>query len=305
MDLSALLTDPDPTHTLPRKAANTTSRQDPDYRAPVLGTANDGRDLDEIVWKTTSSFVDSLAAKIKSGAAVAPPKVMPAAAGGDTQEGENALTLHFPIKNAARSVGARLSGEIARRMAVAGFPEGSVTLHFHGVAGQSFGAFCNKGMRLILRGEAHDYVGKSMHGGSIIISPQATPTTSAEGTAAKAGAASSTSHSSLAAAVRPGSLLDWPIPGPRESVIAGGHGRSMLYTVFHLPVTYYTTHHILLTYTSLSPRPLPHCAQATRCSTEPRAASCLRRDAWGSASPSATAAPRRWWRGPATTRAST
>ncbi len=74
---------------------------------------------------------------------------------------EDSIALHFPIKNAARSVGARLSGEIARRTGVLGFPPGAITLNFHGIAGQSFGAFCNKGMKIVLRGEAHDYVGMS------------------------------------------------------------------------------------------------------------------------------------------------
>lgn len=51
------------------------------------------------------------------------------------------------LQNASRAVGARLSGEIARRTGLDGLPEGSITLHFHGVAGQSFGAFCNRGKR--------------------------------------------------------------------------------------------------------------------------------------------------------------
>ena len=50
---------------------------------------------------------------------------------------------------------------------------GNIKLLFHGVAGQRFGAFCNNGMHLVLRGEAHDGVGKSMYGGTISIAPQA------------------------------------------------------------------------------------------------------------------------------------
>lgn len=50
-------------------------------------------------------------------------------------------------------------------------PHGSITYHFTGSAGQSFGAFCVPGLRLILRGEANDYVGKGMTGGEIIIAP--------------------------------------------------------------------------------------------------------------------------------------
>ena len=46
-----------------------------------------------------------------------------------------------------------------------------INLTFNGSAGQSFGAFNLSGMRLILEGEANDYVGKGMHGGEIIIKP--------------------------------------------------------------------------------------------------------------------------------------
>src|SRR5262249_30638799 len=64
---------------------------------------------------------------------------------------------------------ARLSGEIARQYRSAGLPDGTIELHLSGSAGQSFGAFCNRGMMLILEGEAQDYVGKSMYGGEIAV----------------------------------------------------------------------------------------------------------------------------------------
>ena len=132
------------------------------------------------------------------------------------------LDLHFPIKNAARSVGARLSGEIARRMSTAGFPADSITLNFHGIAGQSFGAFCNKGMKLVLRGEAHDYVGKSMHGGSIVLSPQAVPVVSGvAGSGEGSTAATKPVHAYPADAPPESPFLSFPIPGHRENVICG------------------------------------------------------------------------------------
>jgi glutamate synthase domain-containing protein 3 len=68
-------------------------------------------------------------------------------------------------------VGARLSGDLARLDLPAPPPDGAFTLRFNGVAGQSFGVFCHPGMRLILTGEAQDYVGKGMHGGEVIIRP--------------------------------------------------------------------------------------------------------------------------------------
>ena len=74
------------------------------------------------------------------------------------------------IINTDRSVGGRISGAIASKYGNSGF-EGEITFNFHGAAGQSFGAFNLPGMKMILTGEANDYVGKGMHGGEIIIFP--------------------------------------------------------------------------------------------------------------------------------------
>jgi len=74
------------------------------------------------------------------------------------------------ILNTDRSVGGRISGAIASQYGNNGFA-GEITLIFKGSAGQSFGAFNLPGMKLIIAGEANDYVGKGMHGGEIIIAP--------------------------------------------------------------------------------------------------------------------------------------
>nr|YP_010904026.1 glutamate synthase [Caulacanthus ustulatus]WCH57277.1 glutamate synthase [Caulacanthus ustulatus] len=74
------------------------------------------------------------------------------------------------ITNTDRTVGARISGVIAKKYGNYGF-KGSLQLDFQGSAGQSFGAFIAQGMHLSLIGEANDYVGKGMNGGEIIISP--------------------------------------------------------------------------------------------------------------------------------------
>ncbi|HEU5200986.1 MAG TPA: glutamate synthase-related protein, partial [Ktedonobacterales bacterium] len=81
------------------------------------------------------------------------------------------VLLHERIRNRDRTVGARLAGEIARRWGDSGLPSGSITCHFTGSAGQSFGAFCVPGLRLMLAGEANDYVAKGMAGGQIIVMP--------------------------------------------------------------------------------------------------------------------------------------
>jgi glutamate synthase (ferredoxin) len=76
----------------------------------------------------------------------------------------------FAITNADRAVGARLGGAIAQAVGAAA-PAGRVRARFEGAAGQSFGAFLTAGVELDLVGEANDYVGKSMSGGRIVVSP--------------------------------------------------------------------------------------------------------------------------------------
>ena len=81
--------------------------------------------------------------------------------------------LDFPIRNLNRSVGAMLSGDIAKRYGAAGLPEDTLTIRLHGTAGQSFGAFLAKGVNFVLEGEGNDYVGKGLSGGRIVVRPPA------------------------------------------------------------------------------------------------------------------------------------
>ncbi|MBT9310768.1 glutamate synthase large subunit [Leptothoe kymatousa] len=74
------------------------------------------------------------------------------------------------VINTDRSVGARVSGAIAKQYGNTGFA-GTLNLTFKGSIGQSFGSFNLPGMNLRLVGEANDYVGKGMHGGELIITP--------------------------------------------------------------------------------------------------------------------------------------
>jgi glutamate synthase (ferredoxin) len=73
------------------------------------------------------------------------------------------------IANSDRTVGAHLSGQILRRTSFEGLRDEVIDCEFRGVAGQSFGAFLISGLRFRLRGEANDYVGKSLSGGTIAI----------------------------------------------------------------------------------------------------------------------------------------
>ena len=81
------------------------------------------------------------------------------------------VNLDYIIRNTDRAVGTMLSGIIAKRYGEAGLPDGTITLRFKGSAGQSFGAFAVKGLRLRLEGECNDYFGKGLSGGSISIVP--------------------------------------------------------------------------------------------------------------------------------------
>jgi glutamate synthase domain-containing protein 3 len=77
------------------------------------------------------------------------------------------------IRNTDRSVGAMLSGEIAKRYGHAGLAEDTIWLTLNGTAGQSFGAFAARGVTLDLVGEGNDYVGKGLSGGKLIVRPNA------------------------------------------------------------------------------------------------------------------------------------
>ena len=81
------------------------------------------------------------------------------------------VSLILPIRNVNRSVGAMLSGEVARRHGHEGLPEDSIHVQFNGTAGQSFGAFLAHGITLDLVGQANDYVGKGLSGGRVIVRP--------------------------------------------------------------------------------------------------------------------------------------
>ena len=80
------------------------------------------------------------------------------------------------IENKNRAVGGLLSGEIARAHGADGLPEGSIDVALSGSAGQSFGAWLAAGVTMVLHGDANDYVGKGMSGGTLVVrpSPEAT-----------------------------------------------------------------------------------------------------------------------------------
>jgi glutamate synthase domain-containing protein 2/glutamate synthase domain-containing protein 1/glutamate synthase domain-containing protein 3 len=81
------------------------------------------------------------------------------------------VEIVLPIRNVHRTVGAMLSGEIARKYGSQGLDPNTIHFKFNGSAGQSFGAFLARGVTLELEGDANDYVGKGLSGGKLIVYP--------------------------------------------------------------------------------------------------------------------------------------
>ncbi|KAB8138849.1 glutamate synthase large subunit [Gracilibacillus oryzae] len=75
----------------------------------------------------------------------------------------------YKIKNTNRVAGTIVGSEISKKYGEEGLPEDTITLNFTGSAGQSFGAFIPKGMKMTVTGDANDYVGKGLSGGKIIV----------------------------------------------------------------------------------------------------------------------------------------
>jgi glutamate synthase (NADPH/NADH) large chain len=77
----------------------------------------------------------------------------------------------FEVRNFNRSIGARVSGEIARQHGNEGMRDAPIDILLRGTAGQSFGVWNVAGLNMTLIGDANDYVGKGMTGGRIVIRP--------------------------------------------------------------------------------------------------------------------------------------
>ncbi|MDR1275249.1 MAG: glutamate synthase large subunit [Candidatus Accumulibacter sp.] len=90
---------------------------------------------------------------------------------GPAIESATPIVIELPIINSNRTVGAMLSGRIAKKYGHAGLPEDTIRIVFKGSAGQSFGAMLARGVTLDLTGEGNDYVGKGLSGGRLIVRP--------------------------------------------------------------------------------------------------------------------------------------
>jgi glutamate synthase (NADPH/NADH) large chain len=79
------------------------------------------------------------------------------------------VRAEFEVRNINRTVGAMLSGDVARKYGHAGLPEDTIAITLTGTAGQSFGAFAARGVSLTLIGDGNDYVGKGLSGGRVVV----------------------------------------------------------------------------------------------------------------------------------------
>ncbi|MBA1273764.1 glutamate synthase large subunit [Stutzerimonas azotifigens] len=86
-------------------------------------------------------------------------------------DGKTGGEFELDVCNCDRSIGARVSGEIARVHGNQGMADAPVTFRFKGTAGQSFGVWNAGGLNLYLEGDANDYVGKGMTGGKLVVTP--------------------------------------------------------------------------------------------------------------------------------------
>jgi len=82
-------------------------------------------------------------------------------------------TLTLPVRNTDRTIGARISSEIVRGMKGKDLAPDHLTLRLRGSAGQSLGAFSVYGLKLVVEGDANDYVGKGLSGATIVVRPGA------------------------------------------------------------------------------------------------------------------------------------
>ena len=82
------------------------------------------------------------------------------------------MQLTYSVRNTQRAIGTRTSSHIVRKYGMKGLAPGHLTVKLRGSAGQSLGAFAVQGLKLEVAGDANDYVGKGLSGGTIVVRPQ-------------------------------------------------------------------------------------------------------------------------------------
>jgi glutamate synthase domain-containing protein 3 len=90
------------------------------------------------------------------------------------------VEAELPVRNVHRTVGGLLSHTVTVAHGAPGLPEGTIRFTLRGSAGQSFGAWLAPGIELTLWGDANDYTGKGLSGGTVAIRPPEGSTFAAE-----------------------------------------------------------------------------------------------------------------------------
>ena len=86
-------------------------------------------------------------------------------------DAKNKSVFEYDIKNTLRAIGTRLSHYVYKKFGNNGLKEDTLTIKLRGSAGQSLGAFLAKGIKIIVKGDSNDYVGKGLSGGNIVVKP--------------------------------------------------------------------------------------------------------------------------------------
>ncbi|MFM7013693.1 MAG: glutamate synthase large subunit [Actinomycetota bacterium] len=81
------------------------------------------------------------------------------------------VQIDLPIRNTEQAVGTMLGHEVTSRFGAEGLADDTIRITLRGSAGQSFGAFVPRGIKLTLIGDSNDYVGKGLSGGKIVVRP--------------------------------------------------------------------------------------------------------------------------------------
>ncbi|MBI2256283.1 MAG: glutamate synthase large subunit [Proteobacteria bacterium] len=123
---------------------------------PILSQADPGNEARYCTLDGRNEVPDTLDARMVTDAAAL------------FQAGEK-MQLQYNIRNTFRAIGTRLSSHITKRFGMAGLKPNHLTVRLRGSAGQSLGAFAVQGLKLEVFGDANDYVGKGLSGGTIVV----------------------------------------------------------------------------------------------------------------------------------------
>ncbi|MDY0872271.1 glutamate synthase large subunit [Dongia rigui] len=123
---------------------------------PILSQADPGNEARYCTLEGRNEVPDTLDARMVTDAAAL------------FQAGEK-MQLQYNIRNTYRAIGTRLSSHITKRFGMAGLKPNHLTVRLRGSAGQSLGAFAVQGLKLEVFGDANDYVGKGLSGGTIVV----------------------------------------------------------------------------------------------------------------------------------------